>query len=230
MSYLIDTLLWSVATISIYLLAQQLFKLSGQNPLLHPLIVSIATIIALLSLFNIPVSDYQSSTFVLDWLLGPATIALAVPLYLKLAQIKGKGTILFTAIVAGGLTAPIVAGLTMWLGEVDVTLINTMLTKSITSPLAIEVSQIIQGIPPLAAGFVVITGIIGASICRPVFKLFNVESDEAKGIALGTIAHGVGTAEAFTINEKCGSFATLALCINGIVTSIALPVLYFILN
>lgn len=198
--------------------------------MLHPLIISIAAIVVLLSLLNVSVTDYQSSTFILDWLLGPATIALAVPLYLQLAQIKGKGKILFIAITAGGLSAPILAGLMMWMADVDSTLINTMLTKSITSPLAIEVSEIIQGIPPLAAGFVVITGIIGASICRPLFKLFKVESDEAKGIALGTIAHGVGTAEAFTISERCGSYATLALCINGIMTAIALPVLYFIIS
>lgn len=230
MSYLIDTLVWSIVTISIYLVAVRLFNVSRQNPLLHPLVVSIAVIVLLLSLLDVSVVDYQSSTFMLDWLLGPATIALAVPLYLQLAHIKQQAKTLLIAIIAGGLSAPILAGSMLLLADIDSTLIKTMLTKSITSPLAIEVSQIIGGIPALAAGFVVITGIIGASVCRPLFKLIKVESDEAKGIALGTIAHGVGTAEAFTISNKCGSYATLALCINGIVTAIALPILYFILN
>ena len=108
----------------------------------------------------------------------------------------------------------------------DTALQMTMLVKSITTPLAVDVSEITQGIPALAAGIVITTGIVGAIVSSVVFKWLNIHSEVAQGVALGTVAHAIGTVKALQISDKTAALATLSLCVNGITTALIVPILF----
>lgn len=217
-------------TLGIFMLALALFKRSKGLALLHPLITSVGAIVLGLFLLDIPYDVYVQQTQILHWMLGPATVALAVPLYSQLRRLREYGIKLILPILIGGAVGPLVAIGVLLLGPHDNSMLLTMLTKSITTPLAMETANVIGGHASLAAAFVIITGVIGASMCHLVFKRLNINSDMVKGIALGTSSHAVGAAEGFRISEKCGAFATLALCINGVATAIILPILYYMLK
>ncbi len=221
---------WLSLTFFAYLVGVQLFQRSGNKMLLHPLITTVTIMLLMLYISATPIKDYQGATSILHWLLGPATISLAIPLYRQLMHIRRLGLIILVPILVGGTIAPLLAFLGFMVAGAPEPLTLSILPKSITTPLAMDVADIIGGYPALAAVFVILTGIIGAVFANWVFSLQPKLDDESKGLALGTIAHAVGTGHALTISDKAGAFSSLALCINGIVTAIALPLLYFLLN
>jgi putative effector of murein hydrolase len=174
-------------------------------------------------------AEYQQQVAFLQWFLGPATVALAVPLFKQMETIKRSGSALLLPISLGAIAAPLFAVIWLYWAKVDMALQVTMLSKSITTPLAMDTAKFMGGYPELAAVIVILTGIVGAVSCRWIFRLLSIKSQEAQGIALGTVAHAVGTALAFQISEKSGAFATLALCVNGVLTAILLPLLFLFL-
>ena len=203
-----------------------MFQKASASPFLHPLLVSAVLLAVLLFVTDTQVADYQTAVTVLDWLLGPATVALALPLYRQLRVIGNLGGSVVIPIACGGILAPLLAWIPIYLFSDNLALQSTMLVKSITTPFAIEVGAAINGLPALAAGIVIITGIVGAVSSPLVFRLMKVNDEPSKGIALGTVAHAVGTAHAYQISEEAAALATLALCLNGIVTAILLPLLF----
>ena len=217
---------WILATLIVYWVALTVYRRSGASPLLHPLIIATVCIFLMVSFSSTEVTDYQRSTFVLDWLLGPATVALALPLYRQIRVVRNLGIRVIIPILCGGVLAPLIAWLTLFLLTDNVALQMTMLVKSITTPFAIEVAEVTNGIPALAAGIVIVTGIVGAISSPYVFAVLNIRSEAAKGIALGTIAHAIGTARALHMGETTAALATLALCVNGIVTAFVIPLLF----
>jgi putative effector of murein hydrolase len=129
-------------------------------------------------------------------------------------------------ICVGGALAPVLSWTCLYLLNTPLNLQMTVLVKSITTPLAMDAAGAIGGIPALAAVFVISTGIVGA-ICGPaLFALIGVNNPAAQGTALGAVSHAIGTARAISIGEQCTAFATLALCVNGIATSLILPILF----
>jgi len=156
-------------------------------------------------------------------LLGPATVALAVPLYLNLRRIRQLFWPIFTTLMIGGVFATgLVVGLAWWFGAEHMMLM-TLAPKSVTSPIAMLVAEQIGGVAALAAVFVLITGVIGA-ICGPaLLQLLGVHSPEARGMALGMTAHAVGTSVALHESEECGAFAALAMSLMGVATAVFLP-------
>ena len=223
-------LTWIFVTLFAYLLALYVYKKCNSWIILHPLVIAVGCVGVSLWFTQTAVQNYQSHTALLHWMLGPATVALAIPLRNQLVNLKQYWNKILPAIVVGGISAPILAGLVLYSAQLDIGLIMTMLTKSITTPLAMDTAAMIGGYPSLAAVFVILTGIIGAVLCSVIFRLGGVKSEIAQGVALGTVAHAVGTAQAFQLSEKTGAFASLALCINGLLTAIILPLLYFWLN
>ena len=219
-------LFWLFITVSVYAIATVIYHKSGTAPLLHPLLVSAAIIFLVLTLASTSVSHYQQSTQLLVWLLGPATVALALPLYRQVQVVRGLGFRVLIPILLGGTLAPLMAWLAMVLLSNDTALQMTMLVKSITTPLAVDVSEITQGIPALAAGIVITTGIVGAIVSSVVFKWLNIQSEVAQGVALGTVAHAIGTVKALQISDKTAALATLSLCVNGITTALIVPILF----
>jgi predicted murein hydrolase (TIGR00659 family) len=221
-------IVWLAISVIAYIFSLTIFRSLGSRAIFHPLLLCVGLVLLILLLFDVPIQVYQQHVVILDWLLGPATVALAVPLYKQLSNLRTHGLSTLFPIMFGGLIAPITAVLVLFLGDFELGIKLTMLSKSITTPLAMDTSEMIGGYPSLAAIIVIFTGVIGAACGPALFRLFSIKSDEAKGLALGTIAHAVGTAQAFHISEKAGAYSTLALCINGVITAIILPILFFL--
>ncbi|MFT4732122.1 MAG: putative effector of murein hydrolase [Gammaproteobacteria bacterium] len=214
------------ATLGVYLLSRKLHLWLNQNPLLHPLTVSTLIIGLGLHFTEIDVVAFKRGITLFELLLGPATVALAVPLYNQLPVLRQLGVRVLAPILIGGSLAPTIAWLSVYLLETPLQLQMTMLVKSITTPLAMGTAELIGGTPELAAVIVILTGIVGATFGPWLIILSKTDSEYAQGLALGSVAHVIGTSKALSISETCGAFATLGLCLNGILTALLLPILF----
>lgn len=222
----IDGMLWITATLIWYWLALRIHRMAKGSPLLHPLVVTASGVGASIALVHGDISQYQLDAGLIHWLLGPATVALAIPMYNQWHQVREFGWRLIAAVGAGGIIAPLLAWSVVFAFNTPLAIQMTMIVKSITTPLAMEAGAKIGGIPALAAVFVIVTGIVGAVVSDLVFRLCRVESAQAQGVAMGTVAHAVGTAKALQMSEQTGAMATLGLCLNGIMTAIIVPLLF----
>ena len=190
---------------------------------LQPVLVSMLIVIAVLLLCGLSFAEYRARAAAVSLFLGPATVALAVPLYLNLRRIRQLfwPTVL-TLLVAGVLATLLGVGLA-WLFGAERIILMSMAPKSVTSPIAMLVASQIGGIAALAAVFVMITGVIGAIVGPALLRLCGVSHPAAQGMALGMTAHAVGTAQAMQLSEECGAFAALAMSLMGMVTAVLLP-------
>ena len=190
---------------------------------LQPVLVSMLLVIGVLLACGLSYAEYRESTEIMGILLGPATVALAVPLYLNLRRIRQLFWPIFTTLVLGGV---LVTGLCLLLGQwfgAEHRMLMTMAPKSVTSPIAMLVAEQIGGVAALAAVFVLITGVVGAVIGPAYLTRLGVHSPEARGMALGMTAHAVGTSVALQESEECGAFAALAMSLMGVATAVFLP-------
>ncbi len=219
----LDAAIFIVITITVFALSKRLHLRCRRHPLTLPLVVTALVLGAALMLLEIEVPRYQQATSLIHWLLGPVTVALAVPLYYQWKRITALGWRLWLAIFAGGVFAPILAWAVLFLFKTPVALALTMLVKSITTPLAMETAAKTGGIPAIAAVFVISTGVVGAIVSPWVFRYLGQANPEAQGVALGTIAHAIGTAKALQLSEVTGAIAAIALSLNGIMTAFILP-------
>ena len=190
---------------------------------LQPVLVSMLLVIGVLVGCGLNYAEYRKSTEILSILLGPATVALAVPLYLNLRRIRQLFWPIFTTLVIGGVVATGMGVLLGWSFGAEHMILMTMAPKSVTSPIAMLVAEQIGGVAALAAVFVLITGVIGAIFGPSLLTRLGVHSPEARGMALGMTAHAVGTAVAMQENEECGAFAALAMSLMGVATAVFLP-------
>ena len=221
-----QTLLGLSATFIVYWLCRHLYLKSSQHSLLHPLVTATIAIGVLLFVLDIEFADYRPTITLLDLLLGPATVALAVPLYYQLPTLRQLGLKALLPIIIGGTIAPILGWVALYWLDTHLSLQMTMLVKSITTPLAIGTAELIGGLPELAAVVVILTGIVGATFAPWLIMLLKSDSEYAQGLALGSVAHVIGTTKALSISQTCGAFATLGLCVNGILTALILPLLF----
>jgi putative effector of murein hydrolase len=224
----LDQVLWITSTLIVYALAVWIFKYFAHNIVFHPILVGAILICGVATVVGTPVQDYQIAVSPINWLLGPVTVALAIPLYRQVRLIYDAGSKGLLVVIIGGTVAPLIA--ISWLGLFDFSdpVRLSVLTKSITTPLAVETTHIIGGLPELAAAAVVITGILGVMFSQIVFKLTRCDDSRAQGLALGTVSHAIGTSRAHQINAKAGAFSTMALCVNGILTAIILPTVFIL--
>ena len=190
---------------------------------LQPVLASMALVVGILLLCDLSYAEYRKSTEILGILLGPATVALAVPLYLNLRRIRQLFWPIFTTLVVGGVLATGLGVLLGWLFGADHMILMTMAPKSVTSPIAMLVAEQIGGVAALAAVFVLITGVIGAIAGPWLLTRLGVQAPEARGMALGMTAHAVGTSVALQESEECGAFAALAMSLMGVATAVLLP-------
>jgi predicted murein hydrolase (TIGR00659 family) len=190
---------------------------------LQPVLVSMLVLIVVLLGSGVDYSEYRKSTEILSILLGPATVALAVPLYLNLRRIRLLLWPTLTTLVVGGVFATgLCVTLGWWFGA-DHMILMTMAPKSVTSPIAMLVAEQLGGVAALAAVFVLITGVLGAILGPGLLSLAGVENPAARGMALGLTAHAVGTALALQEGEECGAFAALGMSLMGVATALFLP-------
>lgn len=216
-------------TLGAYQLALRAYERTGWM-FLQPVLVSVSMVVGVLLLADIDYAEYWQRTELLTVLLGPATVALAVPLYLNLRRIRQLfWPIIITLGVAGVFTTVLVVLLGWALGG-DQQILMTLAPKSVTSPIAILVAEQIGGVPALTAVFVLITGVLGAILGTGFLRRFGIHAPEAHGMALGLTAHAVGTARAFQESDECGAFAALSMSLMGVVTAVLLPLLVALLS
>jgi len=218
-------LLGLTLTLCAYLLAQRIFALCKASPLANPVAIAVALIVAVLWLSGMSYERYFAGAQFVHFLLGPATVALAVPLVRQLPRLRRAVLPLGTALLAGSVTAIVSAVVVAVLLGATPELAYTLGPKSATSPIAMAVAERLGGIPALTAALVIGTGIFGAVFGTQLFQLLRVRSDAARGFALGLAAHGIGTARAFQVSPEMGAFAGLAMGLNGALTALLAPVL-----
>lgn len=190
---------------------------------LQPVLVSMLVVVGVLLGCGLTYAEYRKSTEIMNILLGPATVALAVPLYLNLRRIRQLFWPTFTTLVVGGVFATGICLLLGWWFGAEHMILMTLAPKSVTSPIAMLVAEQIGGVAALAAVFVLITGVIGAIFGPALLTRLGVRSPEARGMALGLTAHAVGTSVALQESEECGAFAALAMSLMGVATAVFLP-------
>lgn len=222
--------LFNVAiTLGTYQLAMMAYE-KMRWMLFQPMLVAILLTMALLLLLDIPYEEYRQGTTLLTLFLGPATVALAVPLYLNLKRIRELLVPILATLLLGGLGATLGGFTLAWLFGVDGELLMSMLTKSVTSPIAMLVADQIGGAAALASAFVMVTGICGAMFGPELLRLLRIRHPEAIGVALGISAHAVGTTRALQESDEAGAFAALSMSVMGVVTAVATPMLVQLLT
>jgi putative effector of murein hydrolase len=211
-------------TIAAFWVGEWCYRRSGKHLAAHPFAVAFALIIAALLLLPLPYPVYRSNTIVFQQLLSVATVALAVPVYLHRRRIREYFLpLVLTLLIGSLLTVGIAVGILAFFG-LSREVIVTMATKSITTPIAVALSESLGGSPALAASFIMVTGLMGAVLGLPLMNMTGRHPDPAKGIAFGLTAHAVGTARALEENQEMGAFSALAMGLTGIMTAILLPV------
>ena len=211
-----------ILSIFFFLLAVQL-KAKFHVAILNPLLVSTLIIIAILVVFQIPYEDYKASANLLSYLLTPATVCLAIPMYKQLRLVKDNLVAVLASITAGTLCSILSVLLMGKLFGLHAEHISTLLPKSITTAIGMGVSEEAGGIVTLTVAAIVMTGILGNMIAEMIFHLFHIDHPIARGLALGTSAHAVGTAKALELGEIEGAMGSISICVAGILTVVLVP-------
>ncbi|MGH8807243.1 MAG: LrgB family protein [Noviherbaspirillum sp.] len=216
-------LLGLTATLLAYQLAYAIYARSKFNPLVNPVAIAVALLVLILMLTDTPYRTYFEGAQFVHFLLGPATVALAIPLYLQLDKLKRNWFALLASALAGGAAAIATAMVVAWaLGASPATVLS-IAPKAVTMPIAMGVAEKIGGLPSLTAVLVMLTGILGATTARWIFNLLKIHDHSVRGFALGVTSHGIGTARAFQVSEEMGAFSGLAMGLSGVLTALLLP-------
>jgi len=218
-------LLWLTATIAAYVAADALARRFGRHPLLNPVVIAAALVIAVLSATGTDFATYFEGAQFVHFMLGPATVALAVPLVENRAVVRRTLLPILAAILAGSAVAIVSAvGIGYLLGLPDEVL-RSLAPKSVTTPIAMGIAEKLGGIPSLTAVLVIATGIIGAMTVTPLMNGLRIRDYAARGLAAGVAAHGIGTARAFQVDRMAGTFAGIGMALNGLLTALIAPLL-----
>ena len=218
-------LLGLTITLLAYQAAFKLYLRSGNNPLANPVLIAVAMLVLFLAATGTRYETYFAGAQFVHFLLGPATVALAIPLYTQFKRVRAMLLPVLAGLLAGSLTAIVAAVLIGWLFGASQSTLLSLAPKSVTTPIAMGITERIGGIPSLTAVLVIVTGILGALGARYVFDAMKLRDPAIRGFAIGVAAHGIGTARAFQVNEQSGAFAALAMGLNGALTALLVPVL-----
>ncbi|CAG9229651.1 Inner membrane protein YohK [Paraburkholderia tropica] len=218
-------LLGLTLTLVAYLIALNVYARAKHNPLANPVLIAVAIVVVALKITDTPYRTYFEGAQFVHFLLGPATVALALPLYRQWGKLRRTALPLLGGLVAGSLTAIVSAvGVAKLFGATHQTLAS-IAPKSATTPIAMAVADKVGGIPSLTAVLVISTGVFGAVTARWILNLLRVRETEVRGFAIGVASHGIGTARAFQVSEEMGAFAGLGMGLNGVFTAFVVPVL-----
>lgn len=213
-------LLWLTATLAAYSAADHLSSRFGRHPLANPVVFASALLVAILVMTGTPYADYFEGAQFVHFMLGPATVALAVPLWRNLPAVRRSLAPMAAALVAGAVTAAGSAVAVGWLLGAPPDVLASLAPKSVTAPVAMELSKSLGGLPSLTAVIVVATGITGAVVVTPLMNALKITDFAARGFAAGVASHGIGTARAFQVSDLAGTFAGIAMGLNGALTSL----------
>ena len=222
--YLSTTPLFGLtATIVTYVLAQAMYLRLGQAPWANPVLWTVLVLALLLTLSGTPYPRYFSGAQFIHFLLGPAVVALAWPLWQRRAQLRGQGLALLGAGLAGGLAAALSAVGLGWALGLPEDVLRSLAPKSVTAPVAMGIAEQLGGIPALAAVFAVLTGLVGALSGKYLFDGLRIAPPAVRGFALGTASHGIGAARAMQEHADAGAYAGLALGVQVLLSALLMP-------
>ncbi len=208
-----------------YLFGQWVFK-KTRIGIFHPMIISIAIIIAFLKITDMPYQTFEQGSQFVSFLLGPSVVALGYILYEQLAYLKGNIVSILTSVFIGSLVGIISVILLAKLTGADQVLIHSLEPKSVTTPIAMSIAEQSGGNVSLTAVIVLFCGIFGSIIGPPILRLLGIQSSIAKGLAMGASAHGVGTAKAMEMGVIEGALSGLAIGLMGVMTALLIPVIH----
>lgn len=208
-----------------YLLGQWVFK-KTRIGVFHPMIISIAIIIAFLKITDIPYQTFEQGSQFVSFMLGPSVVALGYILYEQLAYLKGNVVSILTSIFIGSLVGIMSVILLAKLTGADQMLIHSLEPKSVTTPIAMSIAEQSGGNVSLTAVIVLFCGIFGSIIGPPILRLLGIKSSVAKGLAMGASAHGVGTAKAMEMGVIEGALSGLAIGLMGVMTALLIPIVH----
>jgi predicted murein hydrolase (TIGR00659 family) len=224
-------LVWLIATIGAFQLGTWLNRRGGGMPIINPVLIAMTLVICTLLALDVDYSTYlREGGRLVGAVLGPATVALAVPLYNNARQVRRALLPLTCAVLVGGVVAAGSAFALAWcLGAPEIVL-RSIVVKSVTAPIAIGVAEEIGGLPSLAAAFAVLTGVAGTVMATSLLGLAGIRSLRAQGLAAGVTAHGQGTARMLALDETAGAFSSVGMGLNALLTAIWLPALIAVLS
>ncbi|PYF12080.1 putative murein hydrolase (TIGR00659 family) [Rhodobacter viridis] len=216
-------LLWLTATLFAYWAGDSLYRLARRNPAANPVMLAVIFLAVLLGITGTPYKDYFEGAQFVHFMLGPATVCLAVPLQANLKAIRKALIPIAAALLAGSFTAIVSAlAIAKALGA-EAGLLATLAPKSATAPVAIGISEALGGQPTLTAVLVLLTGMIGAIFVTPMMNGLGLKDWRARGFATGVAAHGIGTARAFQVHDTAGAFASIGMGLNAVLTAFLAP-------
>ena len=217
-------------TLAAYQIGLWIYHHFKNNPLANPVAIAILLVCCVIQAIDMPYSSYFEGAQFIHFLLGSATVSLAIPIYRGLHSLKGRSFPLLASLVTGGLVSIISGvGIAKLLGARS-DIAGAMYPKSVTAPIAMGIAERIGVSPTLTAIFAVATGILGAILAPFVLNTLGMKAWWQRGFAIGIGAHGIGTSRAFSIHPEAGTYASLAMGMNGVISAIAIPILYHLLN
>ena len=216
---------WLTLTVLVWCVADRIAEATGRRPLVNPLLISVVVIGLVLKATGTSYGTYFAGMQPMEFLIGPAIVAIAVPLFKNWTTVKQNAAPLLAALIAGGMTAIISVFLMGRLFALPRVITISLAPKSSTAGVAMAVSEHLGGEPAMTAAFTVTTSIIGAVVLVSLMRLLRVRDSSAIGFAAGVAAHSVGTARAFQIDAVAGTFAGIGLCLNAILTALVMPIL-----
>ncbi len=221
-----EPLLHLTLTLAAFQIGQWIYRRFDMNPLLNPVLIAVVIIVAALVTTGTDYQSYFDGAQFVHFLLGPATVALAIPLYRQFERVRQSALAISVSILAGSVTAAFSAVAIAWFLGASPDALISLAPKSVTAPVAMGITEQLGGLPSLTAVLVIVTGILGAMLGPPLLNLLRIRDWAARGFAIGTASHGIGTARAMQVNEAAGAFSGLAMGLNALATAILLPLLW----
>jgi predicted murein hydrolase (TIGR00659 family) len=219
-------LLHLTMTLVAYQFSSFVYRRGRLSPLLNPVLLSLVLIVVILSATGTSYDTYFDGAQFVHFLLGPATVALAIPLFRQFDRVRRSAAAVIVSIVTGSVTAASSAVVIAWLLDGSRQTLISLAPKSVTAPVAMGIAEQLGGLPSLTAVLVISTGILGAILGPYVLDLLGIEDPAARGLAMGTASHGIGTARAMQVSEVAGAFAGLAMGLNALATAVLLPLIW----
>ena len=210
-------------TLAAYHFGVTVYERAGRNPVANPVAIAVVIVAVAITLVDMPYAKYFEGAQFVHFLLGTATVSLAVPIYRGLAGLGDRIVPLVVALLMGGATSIVSAVGIAWLLGADDAIIGGMYAKSVTAPIGMGIAERLQVSPTLTAVFAVVTGVLGAILGRFVLDAVGSKAWWQRGFALGIAAHGIGTSRAFSVNREAGTYASLGMGLNGVLGALLIP-------
>jgi putative effector of murein hydrolase len=219
-----DPLFALIITLATYQLGYMLYVRAKRHPMVNPVAICVLLTSIIINILDMPYAKYFEGAQFIHFLLGTATVALAVPIYNGFKCMKGKILHMWLALTAGSIVSIASAVLiAKYMGATD-NIVGSMYAKSVTAPIAMGIAERINVSPTLTAVFTVITGMLGAILAPYILNTLKVQQWWIRGTAIGVGAHGLGITRAFSVNEEAGIYASMAMGLNGVISAIGLPI------